>query len=96
MEAASLSEYTLTDLSTWIKSPDSVKSGLLIFKRGEDDDPDDPLLNAAHATYGARASREHAHIGEAFMDWLASVEGGQAVIRTFTIKGQVVVSEAPR
>ena len=94
--AATLSEYTLTDLSTWITSPDSVKSRLKIFKSGSDDDPNDPLLNPAHALYGARVRPENAIIGEAFMDWLVEPDGGQKVIRTFTKNGQVVVTEAPR
>lgn len=93
--AAVLSEYTLTDLSTWIASSDSVRSGLKIFKRGSDDDPNDPLLNPAHALYGARTPPAHAVVGEAFMDWLVAPDGGQKIIRTFSINKQVIVTEAP-
>jgi ABC-type tungstate transport system permease subunit len=93
--AALLSEYTLTDLSTWVTSPDSVKSGLEIYKRGLDDDPNDPLLHAAHALYGARGPPAHAAIAEAFLDWLVARDGGQKVFRTFSISGQAVVTEAP-
>jgi hypothetical protein len=95
-QAALLSQYTLTDLSTWITSSDSVKSALKIFKSGSDDDPNDPLLNSAHALYGAQVPRERADTGTAFMDWLVSPDGGQEVIRTFSINGQVVVTGAPR
>jgi len=95
LEAASLlSEYTLTDLGTWTTATDAVKSRLNIFKKGSDD-ANDPLLNPAHALYGARASTAHADIGKAFMDWLAAADGGQQVIKTFSKNGQVLYSGAP-
>ena len=95
LEAASLlSEYTLTDLGTWITATDAVKSRLDIFKKGSDD-ASDPLLNPAHALYGARASTAHGEIGKAFMDWLGSPDGGQNIIRTFSKNGQVLYSGAP-
>jgi ABC-type tungstate transport system permease subunit len=93
LEAASLlSEYTLTDLGTWISSTDAVRSRLGIFKKGSDS-ASDPLLNPAHALYGARAT--HTDIGKSFMDWLAASDGGQKVIRTFSKNGVVLYSEAP-
>ena len=98
LKAASLlSEYTLTDLGTWITVPDAatVNSTMNIFKKGSDD-ANDPLLNPAHALYGAKASTgDHADIGKAFMDWLVAPEGGQNIIKTFTVNGQVLYSEAP-
>ena len=98
LEAASLlSEYTLTNLGTWITVPDAatVNSTLTIFKQGSDD-ADDALLNSAHALYGAQASAgAHADIGKAFMDWLVAADGGQSVIKTFTVNGQVLSSVAP-
>jgi ABC-type tungstate transport system permease subunit len=91
--ASLLSEYTLTDLGTWISSPDfTVKSELNIFKKGSDD-ADDPLLNPAHALFGSRASNPD--VGTSFMDWLAASDGGQEVIRTFSKNGTILYSPAP-
>jgi ABC-type tungstate transport system permease subunit len=95
LEAASfLSEYTITDLGTWISATDSVKSRLKIYNQGSND-ASDPLLNPAHLLLGARASSSHADLCMAFVDWVIASNGGQAVIRTFAKSGQVLYSEAP-
>ncbi|KAF8066542.1 hypothetical protein FPV67DRAFT_1195195 [Lyophyllum atratum] len=93
--ASLLSEYTLTDLGTWLSSPANVTAALDIFMAGHDLKPADPLLNPAHVLLGSRADPGNREVSEGFMRWVVEKEGGQKVIREFVKFGQVLYSEAP-
>ena len=79
--AAFLSEYTLTDVGSWVCLPKSTSSRLKAFKYGSDD-PNDPLINPAHVLRGKRASDTNHH--KEFMSWVVSPTGGQRVIEEFS------------
>lgn len=51
------------------------------------------MLNPAHALVGAYSNNKD--VSNAFVDWLASPEGGQKVIRTFAVNGHVLYSPVP-
>ena len=90
--AALLSEYTLTDVGTWVCLPKSTSSRLKAFKFGKDD-PNDPLLNPAHVLRGKRASVANQMIHNEFMSWVVSPTGGQRVIEKFS---HMKFTKAPR
>jgi len=92
--AALLSEYTLTDLGTWLSTPKSISSRLKIFKRGTDD-ANDLLLNPAHVLRGKKVSVANQIIFKEFMPWVVSPTGGQRVVENFSIDGHVLYSKAP-
>ncbi|KAF8806776.1 hypothetical protein BYT27DRAFT_7100588 [Phlegmacium glaucopus] len=92
--AALLSEYTLTDLGSWLCSPKSISSRLKVFKRGTDD-ANDLLLNPARVLRGKRASVANQMICEEFMSWVVSPTGGQRVVENFTKDGHFLYSKAP-
>ncbi|KAG6829411.1 hypothetical protein H0H92_004613 [Tricholoma furcatifolium] len=95
IQAASLlEEYTLTDRGTWLSSPSNVTDNLTIYKAGSDN-ATDPLLNPAHVLLGAKATAADKDIWTAFMTWVVSANGGQAVIQNFSKNGQVLYSTAP-
>ena len=90
--AALLSEYTLTDVGTWVCLPKSTSSRLKAFKYGKDT-PNDPLLNPAHVLRGKRASVANQMIHKEFMSWVVSPTGGQKVIEKFS---RMMFTKAPR
>ena len=90
--AALLSEYTLTDVGSWVCLPKSTSSRLKAFKYGSDD-PSDPLINPAHVLRGKRASVANKMINTEFMSWVVSPTGGQRVIENFS---HLMFSKAPR
>ncbi|KAF8637054.1 hypothetical protein AX16_010909 [Volvariella volvacea WC 439] len=108
--AALLGEYTITDRGTWLSSDPSVVAKLKIYKEGGDTDPNDLLLNPAHALLGAKAKPKNKEIWTDFMDWvLFKIEdvhaadpllGGQNVIDMFKKPpgptGQRLYSESPK
>jgi len=51
------------------------------------------LLNPAHALVSSKA--ENSRLANAFVDWLISEDGGQAVVRNFSKNGVVLYSAAP-
>jgi len=94
LQAASLlQEYTLTDRGTFLSSPSSVTDAVVIYKAGEDTDPNDPLLNPAHFLLSAKTIDPV--LAESFMEWMVLQSGGQEVVRTFEKNAQVLYSPAP-
>jgi hypothetical protein len=87
--AASLSEYTITELGTWAITR-SVWPRLRIYTPRND--AADPLSNSIHLLLGSRASPTHAALCSAFLDWVIDRKGGQAITKTFR-DGQVYNSE---
>jgi ABC-type tungstate transport system permease subunit len=92
--AAMLSEYTLTDVGSWLCSPKSTSSRLQVFKRGTDD-ANDLLLNPAHVLRGKRVSVANEMICKEFMSWVVSPTGGQRVVENFSKHGHLLYSKAP-
>lgn len=94
--AAALSEYTLTDLGSWLCTPKSISSRLKVFKRGSDD-ANDLLLNPAHVLRGKRTSDANEMICKEFMTWVISPTGGQRVVENFSKPGagHLMYSKAP-
>ncbi|PMD44528.1 hypothetical protein L207DRAFT_483493 [Hyaloscypha variabilis F] len=90
--AALLGEYSLVDKGTWWSVEPWVREKLMIFKVGGDKETD-PLLNPAHALVSSKA--ENSRLANAFVDWLISEDGGQAVVRNFSKNGVVLYSAAP-
>ncbi|KAF8337197.1 hypothetical protein F5887DRAFT_560706 [Amanita rubescens] len=94
LKAASvLNEYTLTDRGTWLSSPSQVTDALNIYKRGDEDDPQQLLLNPAHCLQGANAPQQD--LASSFMDWVISDNGGQEVVATFMKNGEALYTPAP-
>jgi ABC-type tungstate transport system permease subunit len=91
--ASLLQEYTITDRGTLLSSPPAVQKGVVVYYAGGDEDPNDPLLNPAHVLLAARAPNPD--IARAFMTWMASLNGGQAVVKDFMVDGQPLYSPAP-
>ena len=89
--AAMLSEYTLTDVGSWVCLPKSVSSRLKAFKCGSDD-ADDPLINPAHILRGKETLDADEMIHKKFMSWVVSPTGGQKVIEDFS---HLMFSKAP-
>ena len=89
--AAVLSEYTLTDVGSWVCLPKSISSRLKAFKFGSDD-ANDPLLNPAHVLRGKETSDADEMIHKEFMSWVVSPAGGQKVIEDFS---HLMFSKAP-
>jgi hypothetical protein len=65
---------------------------MVVQKEGGDGE-DDVLLNPAHALVGAGV--ENGEMAEAFVEWLAGVDGGQDVIEKFEVGGKRLYSKAP-
>jgi ABC-type tungstate transport system permease subunit len=63
------------------------------YKAGGDEDPEDPLLNPAHALVGAKAP--NGEEASRFVKWLISDEG-QDVIGNFKKNGEVLYTKAPK
>ena len=89
--AALLSEYTLTDVGSFVCLPKSISSRLKVFKYGSDD-INDPLLNPAHVLRGKGMSIANQRIQKEFMSWVVSPTGGQRVIEKFS---HLMFSKAP-
>ena len=59
----------------------------------DDDDDDEVLLNPAHILIGKYgANREMA---KRFADWIGRRDGGQEVVKGFSVYGQVLYTMAP-
>ena len=91
--AAFLEEYTLTDRGTWLSSPTSVTSDLVIYKGSTTDtqpaaadDDSTVLLNPCTAVLSANPVDKD--LAELFMNWVIDHDGGQKVIREFTKNGE--------
>ena len=86
-------EYTLTDRGTWLSSPASVTSNLVIYKASTEDasgaaaDSDSELLlNPCTAVLSATPMDKT--LAELFMTWVLMQDGGQEVIREYMKNGQ--------
>ena len=88
MTAASLlQEYTLTDKGTFLplaSQNHGLTDDLTVFAYGEDNNPNESLLNPASALLGAKVCSQNAQLGSAFIDWLILPSGGgRDVAETF-------------
>ena len=102
--ASALSEYTVTDRGTWLSSPASVTSSLVIFAEGAPNSgsvttcdgkaiiTDEGLLNPCNALLASQPLDQP--LSEAFMQWLVDKAGGQEVVRTFKKGGEVLYTPA--
>ncbi|KAJ7611443.1 hypothetical protein DFH06DRAFT_1245145 [Mycena polygramma] len=90
--AALLDEYTLTDRGTLLSSPPQVTSALTKYICASDAEAD-RLLNPAHFLRNAVCLDDA--VAEAFMAWMVTSAGGQAVIGGFKKGGKVLYSKAP-
>lgn len=102
MTAASLlQEYTLTDKGTFLtlaSQNHNLTDNLTVYAYGEDNDPNDPLLNPASALLGAKVCSQNAQLASAFIDWLILPSGGgQDVVETFKQPGtnETLYTRAP-
>ncbi|KZS96901.1 hypothetical protein SISNIDRAFT_450659 [Sistotremastrum niveocremeum HHB9708] len=94
LKAASLlSEYTITDYGTYLSSPEQVQDDVVIYKKSTGDE-DDLLLNPAHVLL--RTGAQDNIYATAFMRWMASADGGQAVVANYAINGDVLYLPAPK
>ena len=99
--ASLLQEYTLSDRGTFLTVASRNKNltdNLTLYARGEDTDPNDPLLNPASALLGAKVCSQNAQLASAFMDWMILPSGGgQDVVATFKEPGtsEVLYTRAP-
>lgn len=93
LKAASLlSEYTLTDYGTYLSSPEDVQDDVVIYKKS-DGSVNDLLLNPGHVLLGKGAADNI--YATAFMRWMKSADGGQAVVKSYAINGEVLYLAAP-
>jgi len=98
--ASKLGEYTLTDRGTYLtlksQSPD-IAAELVLYKRGEDIDPTDQLLNPASVLLGSKVCEANLALAQGFMTWMVDSNGGQAVVRGFAANGttDILYTEAP-
>ncbi|GAA6018666.1 hypothetical protein JCM10207_009002 [Rhodosporidiobolus poonsookiae] len=101
LSAASLLQaYTLSDRGTLLtlqSQEPTLVDNLVIYKRGEDDDPEDLLLNPAAVLLGSNICPDNQALAEGFMDWMASADGGQAVVSSYTQPGstEILYTAAP-
>lgn len=70
---------------------------LVLYKRGEDTDPADPLLNPASVLLGSKVCQENLVLAQHFMTWMVDPNGGQAVVGSFAANGtsKVLYTRAP-
>lgn len=66
---------------------------LIIWQKVGGNDDGDVLLNPAHALVGVGV--ENLEMAEAFVGWLARIDGGQEVIEKFQVNGTKLYSKAP-
>jgi len=78
-----------------LTASDEVKSTLVVYKAGADEDPNDPLMLSGHVLLGARVEGENAAIGREFMRWVCREDGGQAILRNMRQAGERLYSEIP-
>lgn len=78
--ASLLKEYTVTDRGTWLSTPEKYTKQLVIYNEGNDENPQDPLLNPAFFLIGTKASDRK--LAKDFVDWVTS-SNGQGVIENF-------------
>ena len=102
MTAASLlQEYTLTDKGTFLtlaSQKHNLRDNLTVYAYGEDNDPNDPLLNPASALLGAKVCSQNTQLASAFIDWfILPSGGGQDVVETFKQPGmnETLYTRAP-
>jgi ABC-type tungstate transport system permease subunit len=88
--ASLLQEYTLSDRGTYLtlqSQNKSIADRLVLYKRGEDDDPADPLLNPAAVLLGGNICEQNLKLAQGFIDWMVDPEGGQMVVKNFKRPG---------
>ena len=59
----------------------SIADNLVLHRRGEDDDPADPLLNPAAVLLGGQVCEKNLGLAQNFVMWMVDPEGGQAVVK---------------
>ncbi|KAG7095014.1 hypothetical protein E1B28_005808 [Marasmius oreades] len=95
LEAASyLAEYTLTDRGTWLSSPSSVTSNLVIYKGAESTEDEAVLLNPCSALSAPDTANKE--MAEDFMNWVVRDDGGQQVVKDFKKNGERLYSPRPK
>ena len=91
LTAASLLQvYTLSDRGTFLtlqSQNKSIADNLVLYRRGEDDDPADPLLNPAAVLLGRQVCEKNLELAQNFVTWMVDPEGGQAVVKNFQKPG---------
>jgi ABC-type tungstate transport system permease subunit len=101
LTAASLLQvYTLSDRGTFLtvqSQNKSIADNLVLYRRGEDTDPADPLLNPAAVLLGARVCAQNFKLAQNFVTWMVDPAGGQAVVKVFHEPGttEVLYTMAP-
>jgi len=88
--ASLLGEYTLSDRGTFLtlqSQNKTIADNLVMYKRGEDDDPADPLLNPAAVLLGGRVCEKNSKLAQNFVTWMIDPEGGQSVVKGFQKPG---------
>ncbi|ORY81747.1 hypothetical protein BCR35DRAFT_321321 [Leucosporidium creatinivorum] len=98
--ASLLGEYTLSDRGTFLtlaSQNSDLTDALVLYKRGEDTDPQDLLLNPASFLLGARVCEDNLAIAQGFMDWMVLPEGGKKVVSKYVQPGstEVLYTRAP-
>ena len=87
LTAASLLQvYTLSDRGTFLtlqSQNKSIADNLVLYRRGEDNDPADPLLNPAAVLLGGRVCEENLQLAQNFVTWMVDPAGGQAIVKKF-------------
>lgn len=78
------------------QQPD-IANQLVLYKRGEDVDPADPLLNPASVLLGGNVCQANLALAQGFMTWMVDPNGGQAVVKGFQANGttEYLYTEAP-
>jgi hypothetical protein len=65
----------------------SVADNLVVYKRGEDDNPADPLLNPAAVLLGGHVCEKNLKLAQNFVAWMIDPDGKQAVVKIFQKPG---------
>lgn len=90
--ASLLQEYTLSDRGTFLtlqSQNKTIADDLVLYKRGEDHDPADPLLNPAAVLLEGRVCEKNLKLAQNFVTWMVDLKGGQAVVQSFQKPGTV-------
>jgi hypothetical protein len=65
----------------------TVADNLVVYKRGEDSDPADPLLNPAAILLGGQVCEKNMKLAQDFVTWMVDPNGGQAIVKCFQKPG---------
>ena len=91
LTAASLLQvYTLSDRGTFLtlqSQNKSIADNLVLYRRGEDDDPADPLLNPAAVLLGGQVCEKNLELAQNFVTWMVDPEGGKGVVKNIQKPG---------